>query len=124
MISNRSPLPQWCSDAKSTLLVDANDAALRFWGYDRDQFIGMPATRLLCEEELPKQLEAANLDRWGETGPWKCRRADGTVLYMTVRWHRGNYRERYCDCVYLVAVGESIESLKPFVAATASRTSL
>jgi hypothetical protein len=115
VISSSSSLPQWCSDAESTLLVDANDAALRMWGYDRDQFIGMPATRLLCEEELPKQMEVAKRNVWGETGPWKCRRNDETLFYLTVRWHRAMYRGHLCDCVYVVTVGESIHSLKAFV---------
>jgi PAS domain-containing protein len=122
MISHISLLPQWCSDAESTVLLDVNDAALRMWRYDRDQFLGMPATRLLCEEELPKQLEAAKANRWGDTGPWKCRRGDGTVFYLTLRWHRGLQGERLCDFAYVVGVGESIQNLRPF-SASANRAS-
>jgi PAS domain-containing protein len=69
MLDRSSPMPQWISDAATTLIVDANEAALRFWRYTREQFIGMPATRLLFEEEVPRSEEMRRKNQWGETGP-------------------------------------------------------
>ena len=112
LIEYSSPIPMWYSDAETEQIVDANDAALQFWRYDRSQFIGMRATQLLEAEELPRQKKAAQRNLWGETGPWKCRRGDGSRLYATVRWQRITHMSRLCDFVFVATAGDSLTSLE------------
>ena len=118
LIDYASRVPMWCSDADTEEIVDTNDAALRFWRYDRAQFVGMRATRLLCVEEMPRQQELAKQNLWGETGPWKCRRGDGTILYVTVRWQRMMRSKRVCDFVFASAAGDSVASLERIAPST------
>src|SRR3954467_6882699 len=106
-------IPQWLSDPKTGRLVDANDAALQFWRYSREQFIGQPATDLLCKEEVPKSEDLSRKNLWGETGPWRCRRGDGSLCVVKVRWHQIPYNGTLCDFVFPIAVGDTLESLQP-----------
>jgi len=123
MFNLSNTLPQWVSDASSTAIVDANDAALRLWRYRRDEFIGRPATDLLCEEEVPRSERLRQINQWGETGPWRCKRGDGSEFFMSVRWQQVVHNGLLCNFVFPTAVGESLESLHPilFEANTASR---
>ena len=115
LVDYSSRVPMWCSDADTDELIDANDAALRFWRYERQQFIGMQATQLLSPDELPKQRTLAKRNLWGETGPWKCRRGDGSFVYATVRWQRVMQADRVCDFVFVAAGGESLASIEQIV---------
>ncbi|HXG44298.1 MAG TPA: PAS domain S-box protein [Gemmatimonadales bacterium] len=61
-------------------LLDANAAACRAFGYDRDELIGLRAVDILAPEEAPRVgPEIARL-RAGEVvrSEWRCRRKDGT----------------------------------------------
>jgi PAS domain S-box-containing protein len=112
LIDHDTAVPMWYSETDSGLIVDANDAALRFWGYKREAFIGMPAIRLLSPEELAKQRKLSKLHVAGQTGPWKCQRADGSVVYTVVRWKRVRREHRSLDVVALHSAGEEPSSLE------------
>jgi hypothetical protein len=113
MFSKSNPLPQWISDTETALLVDANDVALKLWRYERDNFIGRLATNLLCESEVQKSESQRRLNKWGESGPWKCRRGDGSECFMLVRWQQIDYQGRLCNFVIGIEVGETLDSMKP-----------
>jgi PAS domain-containing protein len=102
-------VPQWLSDATSNVIVEANEAALQVWRYPREQFVGLPATALLCEEEVPKSERIRHTNLWGETGPWRCRRGDGSECYMRVRWQQIDYKGRLCNYVFAVELGETLD---------------
>jgi len=112
VLDHKSRVPQWHSDAKTSLILDANEAAARLWGYKREEFLGLPATALLCPEELPKQRRIQKANRWGETGPWKCRRKDGSVFYILLRWHQMTIDGRLCDFCFVVELGESLATMR------------
>lgn len=111
MINHDSVIPMWYSDARTGSIVDANDAALRFWGYDRKGFIGMPVARLLAPEELPRQRKVSKRAVKGQTGPWKCLRADGSVVSVIVQWSRMEHGGRTLDLVALHSSGDNVASL-------------
>ena len=41
MLFESSPLPMWVFDASSLRYLAVNDAAVRLYGYSRDEFLGM-----------------------------------------------------------------------------------
>ena len=113
MFTRYSPIPQWFSDPESGTIVEANSAALRFWGYSREQFIGLDATRLLAAAELPKQKKLAKANVWGETGPWQCERADGSQAFVKLRWQKISYGDRLYDFAFVTEAGVTQETLTP-----------
>jgi hypothetical protein len=113
MFSTSHNVPQWASDAKTTLILGANEAALKLWRYPRDKFIGLPATNLLCAEEVPRAEKLKHINLWGETGPWKCTRGDGSVFFMRVRWQQIIYSGQLCDYVFCTEMGDSLETMQP-----------
>jgi PAS domain S-box-containing protein len=113
MIDHRSPLPQWIADLRGGKMLDANDAALQFWGMTREQFLAANFDRFFHPEEMPRWEEYVQKDVWGESGPWKCTRGDGAVFYCTVRWHMMQYQGVYCAFVFPLYAGDSPAAMAP-----------
>jgi PAS domain S-box-containing protein len=58
VLFSQGPLPMWVYDPASLTLLDVNDAALRRYGYTREEFLALALGDLRPIEELPA-LEAA-----------------------------------------------------------------
>lgn len=115
MFALSDKLPQWVSDAETTIIMDATDSALKLWRYKRADFVGRPATDLLCTEEVPKSERLRRINLWGQTGPWRCRRGDGSEFFMSVRWQQLTYKGTLCNYVFPVEIGESLDSMRKIV---------
>ena len=121
MFDRASEIPQWVVDASRNVICDVSDSALRVWRYARKDLIGRSALDLLCEEERPKSEKLRRANRWGETGPWKCRRGDGSLVYMTVRWQQVQYEGRWCIFVFVLTWGETLSNMQPVKGVSAFR---
>jgi len=61
VLFNQAPLPMWVYDPTTLTLLDVNDAALRRYGYSREEFLQLALRDLRPAEEVPA-LEAALRD--------------------------------------------------------------
>jgi PAS domain-containing protein len=111
LFSATSTIPQWLSDSASTRIVDVNDAACEFWRYRREDLIGMRATSLLCDGEIARSDELKSANAFGKTGPWHCRRGDGSDCFVTVQWKQISYVGMLCDFVFPVRVQETSRTM-------------
>ena len=107
MFSRSSSLPQWVADLNRRRMVDVNEAALQFWGMTREQFLANEFDKFFHPEEMPRWEVFIQDDRWGESGPWKCTRGDGTIFYCTTRWQMIDHQGRQCAFVFPVRSGDS-----------------
>jgi two-component system, cell cycle sensor histidine kinase and response regulator CckA len=80
----RSPLPMWVFDRSTLAFLAVNAAAVRHYGYSREEFARMTLADIRAAEEVPDMLEAA-------AGPaessrrWQHLRRDGSVIYVEVQ---------------------------------------
>ena len=107
MFNRTSSIPQWVADLQRHRMVDANEAALTFWGMTREQFLTNEFSKFFHPEEMPRWKVFIEKDQWGETGPWKCTRGDGTVFYCTARWQMIDHDGNPCAFVFPVRAGNS-----------------
>ncbi|MBI1733908.1 MAG: PAS domain S-box protein [Candidatus Rokubacteria bacterium] len=91
-----NPLPSWVVDLDTLEFVLVNDAAVRAFGYTREQFTKLPATALRPPEDVPEMLELLALPTRGADGPTAVRyqRADGSVFDAEITTRRMRYHER------------------------------
>ena len=83
-----NPLAMWLRDPDTLRFVAVNDAALRQYGYSREEFLRMGVRDILAPEEVESIAEF----RWDRTSgiePWnagvrKHRRKDGSFLLVRV----------------------------------------
>ncbi|MBV8754791.1 MAG: EAL domain-containing protein [Hyphomicrobiales bacterium] len=94
LLFDSNPLPMWVYDRESWRFLAVNDAAVKHYGYSRDQFLAMsildirpPELRAEVERELRAQIE------WGPGRLWQHTKADGTTItvecYTRALTHEG-----------------------------------
>ena len=77
-----NPLPMWVYEFDTLRFTAVNDAALRHYGYTRDEFLQMKITEIRPQEEIPRVMETLR-DLFGErrgTHPYRHQKKDGTVF--------------------------------------------
>lgn len=78
-----NPLPSCIYNPKTLCFSEVNEAAVRHYGYTPEQFLSMtvkdfsiPEEAELIERELAKDTKVPP----APSGPWRSRRADGTII--------------------------------------------
>ena len=114
MFSRVSPIPQWLADLQARKMLDANEAALKFWRMTREQFLSVKVDDFFHPDEITRWENFVADNTWGESGPWKCSRGDGTIFYCTVRWQMTDYQGAYCAFVFPLRAGDSPTTMEEF----------
>jgi len=85
VLFNKAPLPMWVYDPTALIFLDVNDAALRRYGYSREEFLQLQLRDLRPPEEVP-MLEAALRDlppqRYGLE--WRHKTRAGEILNVRI----------------------------------------
>jgi PAS domain S-box-containing protein len=100
LIFNLSPLPVWIHRLEDFQIMDVNEEAILFYGYSREEFLGMTAKELRPPSEISK-LKAAhqNLDRNLKRfrfGTYTHRKKNGELVRMEVIGSRISYQDEEC----------------------------
>ncbi len=86
-----NPLPMWVYDASTLRFLAVNDAAIRHYGYSREEFAGLTITQLCAAEEigaLAQEWENSAEMAINQTAVWKHRKKDATVIDVELTWNR------------------------------------
>lgn len=88
-----NPLPMWVFELKSLRFLAVNDAAVRHYGYSRDEFLAMSVLDIRPEEERQRLLERLSRPLRGREGAeiWKHRKKDGSIIDVEVTAHDLNF---------------------------------
>lgn len=84
-----NPIPMWVYDAETLQFLAVNHAAVRKYGYTREQFLGMTLRDLRPSEDLPVLAHVTQAPRPAlqTTGPARHRRADGETILVETDSH-------------------------------------
>ncbi|HSE49394.1 MAG TPA: ATP-binding protein [Terriglobales bacterium] len=80
-----NPHPMWVVDLETLRFLEVNDAAVRRYGYSRDEFLSMRLTQIRPPDEVPKLLESL-ADETGirEFGVWKHACKNGEIVTVEI----------------------------------------
>jgi two-component system cell cycle sensor histidine kinase/response regulator CckA len=87
MLFESSPLPMWVYDAETLQFLDVNDAAIRHYGYTREEFLAMTLREIRPPEDVPAMLvDVAARGGPGDPNPrvWRHRRKDGSLIDVEI----------------------------------------
>ena len=56
MLFEASPTPMWVYDAETLAFLAVNDAAVRHYGYSREEFLAMTIKDIRPPEDIPRML--------------------------------------------------------------------
>ena len=83
------PLPMWVYDLETLAFLDVNEAAVRHYGYSREEFLSMTILDIRPREDIPalishvKYIVGSN-QRHHRSGIWRHRRKDGTIIEVEI----------------------------------------
>jgi PAS domain S-box-containing protein len=79
---DNNPHPTWVFDRETLHFLAVNAAAVRKYGYSRDEFLAMTVKDIRPPEDVPALLEAVGAlgDGNESNGTWRHRLKDGTVI--------------------------------------------
>jgi two-component system cell cycle sensor histidine kinase/response regulator CckA len=91
-----NPLPMWVFEKESLQFLQANDAALHRYGYDRVEFLQMSASDLHPPDEIPRLLRMfhKNSTSGKTTRQWHHRLKDGSIIDVEIFLHSIEYSGR------------------------------
>jgi PAS domain S-box-containing protein len=86
MLFEASPLPMWVYDADTLDFLAVNDAAIRQYGWSRDEFLSMSITEIRPREEINGLLRNIRGGDVGSPAPrtWRHKRRDGTLIDVEI----------------------------------------
>jgi PAS domain S-box-containing protein len=93
ILFENNPMPMWMISLPSLDIIDVNDAAMKHYGYSREEFLHLNTTEIRPAEDIPRYLEMAKSERSGIRygGNWKHRKKDGTIIDVEIISHDIQY---------------------------------
>ena len=89
LLFESNPHPLWVYDLESLAIIDVNEAAIRNYGYSRQEFLNLTIKDIRPTEDVPAVLDS--IAKSGtvseESRIWRHRRKDGTLLDVEVTSH-------------------------------------
>ncbi|WGR73052.1 MULTISPECIES: EAL domain-containing protein [unclassified Bradyrhizobium] len=111
LLFDSNPMPMWVFDPETMSFLNVNDAAVRHYGYSREQFLKMSVRDLWPEDEWASHTEV--LQETSETCQseqhWRHVKADGSEICVLTFGRRLTFDGRDA---YLVAVVDITERRK------------
>ncbi|HLG23055.1 MAG TPA: CHASE domain-containing protein, partial [Candidatus Manganitrophaceae bacterium] len=101
LLFDRNPHPMWVFDRETLAFLAVNEAAVRHYGYSRNEFLAMTIKDIRPAEEIPallnyKAVAAANPtpSELGRTGVWRHLKKDGTLIDVEIVWSPISFKGR------------------------------
>lgn len=91
-----NPLPMWMVTIPELNIIDVNDAAIRQYGYTREEFLKLNTKDLRPEEDVEYFLKEVDKMQPGliNVRAWRHRKKDGTIIHVETHSHQIMYEGR------------------------------
>lgn len=82
----QSPLPMWVFELKTLQFLAVNDAAVRHYGYSREEFLGMTIAEIRPPEDVPalRASQPGSETELYSAGVWRHRKKSGEILFVQI----------------------------------------
>ena len=85
----------WVYDRETLRFLAVNEAAVRHYGYSREEFQSMTVVDIRPEEEQPRlREEVRDIEGYRFSGRWKLRKKDGSIVNVEILSHDMPFAER------------------------------
>ena len=110
LLFEKNPLPLWLYDETSLQFLDVNDAAVRHYGYSRQEFLRMTIADIRPREDVPRLIDqhAAFVKGYHMAGTWRHLRKDGSVIDVEIVRHQFEMDGRSVQLVMSLDVTERL----------------
>lgn len=89
LLFESNPLPMWMLSLPDYNIIEVNIAALKQYGYEREEFLHLDIFTLRPEADIEKLKAVTNRQFRGiyYAGIWRHKKKDGTIIYVDVVTH-------------------------------------
>lgn len=99
-IFKENPQPMWVYDVDSFAFLEVNEAAVRKYGYSREEFLNMTILDIRPPDEAARMRGIPpRTQSFSESGTWKHFRKDGSSMYVKVSLFRTRYQHYDAEIV-------------------------
>jgi diguanylate cyclase (GGDEF)-like protein/PAS domain S-box-containing protein len=89
LLFDSNPIPMWVFDRETLRFLAVNEAAIRQYGFSREEFLTMKIAEIRPEEDIPALLDATATSSLGLQKPsfWKHRKKNGAIIHVEIVGH-------------------------------------
>lgn len=106
------PQPMWVYDKETLEFLAVNDAAIRYYGYSRDEFMRLTLKDIRPAEDVPGFLAARQRAEGGhrDIGVVRHRKKSGEVVFVHLALHAVQFAQRHAAMVMAIDVTAEVLS--------------
>ena len=96
LLFESNPQPMWVYDLETLRFLAVNSAAVNHYGFSHEEFLAMRISDIRPSDEVPALLDqvANGTDGLDESGTWRHRTKDGTVIDVQITSHKLDFAGR------------------------------
>lgn len=112
LLFESNPQPMWVYDMESLEFLAVNEAAIRHYGYRRDEFLAMTIKDIRPPEDIPALMQnlAKSLPGPADKAKWRHRKKNGEVSDVEVTSHRLVFADRPAKLVLANDITERVKA--------------
>ncbi len=105
---NNNPHPTWVYDRETLQFLAVNDAAVRKYGYSKDEFLVRTIKDIRPAEDIPALLESVGHFTEGseKVSDWRHRCKDGSIIDVEITSYPLNFSGRPAEVIVAVDISE------------------
>jgi PAS domain S-box-containing protein len=110
---NLHPLPLWLYDFETLRFLDVNEAAIRHYGYSREEFMGMTIKDIRPFEDvtdLEEKLLSIKRNESFSRGVFKHKKKNGDLIHAEVRSNRVDFNGSAARLIISIDVTDKVEA--------------
>jgi PAS domain S-box-containing protein len=105
LLFEASPSPMWLFDIETLQFLAVNRAAIRHYGWTREEFLSMTLAEIRPEEDLAAlRLHVSDLPAIDDGSTWRHRRKDGSMIDVEIKAHDIDFDGRRARLVLVTDV--------------------
>jgi PAS domain S-box-containing protein len=112
LLFKKNPLPMWVYDSSTLQFLAVNFAAVKTYGYSRDEFLSMTIENIRPPEDVPL-LRKYIMERrtpYQHSGIWKHKKKDGTIIDVEIVSHEIEFDGKPARLVLSMDVTERVKA--------------
>jgi len=108
MLFDHNPHPMWVYDLGTLKFLAVNEAAIRKYGYTREEFLGMSIDKIRPSEDLPRLRESLGKVTLGadDSSGWRHMAKSGQVFEVEISAHTMEFEDHRAQLVVAFDVTE------------------
>jgi PAS domain S-box-containing protein len=114
LLFESNPMPMWVLDLKAFSFLAVNEAALKHYGYTKDEFLKLGAKGIRPEEEVKRfiDLNRTHYSALHNSGLWRHKKRNGSLIDVEIFAYNILYESKKASLILVNDVTERLQSEK------------